>query len=123
MSDDLQERIEDLKEQYDPDAVEAWLEEDRYLDPEDALEAFEDAFAGIFPGDDEDEALGEYHREIWEHVIADLPDHIRYHVDWSGVGRDSRLSGDLSAVSIGQEEDSPTGRLTYRRLYAIFCNH
>lgn len=83
----------------DLDPFGAWLEnesKDLTEDVEDLIQGFEDAYAGEWG------SLADYAEEFFEDVYSEaletMPNVLRYHIDWEGVGRDLRLGGDVYEV-------------------------
>jgi hypothetical protein len=70
-------------------------------------QGFEDAYVGIFDGNTEIEALGEYAREINE---DEVPGWLLHYVNWTDLGRDMKYGGEYWAAPIG------------RALYVVFSN-
>lgn len=70
-----------------------WLIARVYYDNEGSMWGFEDSLIGMWEGNDEDDAIGNYLREIYD--TSELPEWARYYVDWEKMGRDARLSGDV----------------------------
>jgi len=63
---------------------------------EEALRYLEDGYSGEF------ESLTEYAEQFiddcYSDVLKDLPDFIRCHIDYEGIGRDMELSGDIFTI-------------------------
>jgi antirestriction protein len=73
------------------------------------LENFEDQFIGIYDGDSDFEAVGNYIEEVWGDV-SDIPAPFNMYIDWTAMGRDEILGGSIW-----------TERIDSR--YVIFSNH
>ena len=64
-------------------------------------EDFEDAYAGEW--DDLADYAAELVEDCYGDALKSLPDFLRYHIDWEGVGRDMELNGDITTA------DAPGG--------------
>lgn len=67
-------------------------------DLEQARDYMEQGSCGVFKSL-EDYAY-ELAQDVWGDAIAKLPEFIRHHIDWAGVGRDLELSGDVFTVEV-----------------------
>ena len=78
----------------------------------------EESFCGVFGSLDEDEAIGDYLFDLATDCghLENVPDWIRYHIDWQSVGRDGRLSGEFRATVVRH----PT--VAWQRAWAVFRN-
>lgn len=85
----------------DPEALIAYIE-DIAMGRLDTLEDFEESYCGTYSGWNEDQAIGEYAEELYEDIggTSELPDWIRPHIDWEGVARDMRYSGEYCAIPV-----------------------
>lgn len=68
-------------------------------DLEDARTCMEDEYRGTYDN------VGAYAAELFEDAydaaLEQLPNLIRYHIDWDGVGRDLELGGDIFTIECG----------------------
>lgn len=66
---------------------------------EEATRYLEEGYCGAF------DSLADYVQELVEDCYADalrdLPDFIKYHIDYEGIGRDLELGGDVFTVECG----------------------
>lgn len=69
-----------------------WFESQRRFVEWDKLE---ECYQGIFNGSSLEEAVGELMYRIAEDSgdLEPIPEYIRYHIDWEGVGRDAVFNG------------------------------
>jgi antirestriction protein len=65
---------------------------------DEATRYLEEAYQGEF------DSLTDYAEQIidecYSDVVKDLPDFIRYHIDYEGIGHDMELSGDIFTIEI-----------------------
>lgn len=97
------------------------IAEDMGLDhfPEEALRAywenigdldgFEDAYIGCYDGSNEDDAIGDYFYETYDH--STIPEYLQHYIDWEKMGRDARFGGEIWTERVGVDE------------YALFYNY
>ena len=69
------------------EAVIAYVDDQRLTSDSFSLSDFEDAYVGEY---DSDEEFAEEYCE--DFVPSDLPDFLRYRIDWEGVARDLLMS-------------------------------
>lgn len=93
---------------HEPGSLRAFIDNSGVED----LDNFEDAFCGVFFGANEDEAIGNYAEELCDDIVdmRDVPDFIKWNIDWTGVGYDFRVAGDNYALHLGGSD------------YAVFRN-
>jgi len=52
----------------------------------------------------EHKSLGEFAAELHEQTGTQIPEALKYHVDWDGLGRDIELNGDVFTIETGFEQ-------------------
>lgn len=73
------------------EAFELWFENGcaEGLSPDEWEQAFEDAYLG------EHEDKEAYAESLYQGLLSQVPEPLKYYIDWSGVARDLELSGDV----------------------------
>ena len=66
-----------------------------YFDNGDTLDGFEDVYLGCYPGNNADDAVGDWLWEIEAVDLSSLPEDVRFYFDWEKWGRDMQMSGDI----------------------------
>ncbi len=66
-------------------------------DIEQASEALEDGYHGSF------ESLADYVQSLTEDT-GQIPEHLRFYIDWDAMARDAEMSGDLFTVQTAHDE-------------------
>lgn len=64
---------------------------------EEARRCMEDAYRGAF--DSLADYAGDFIEDCYSDLLKSLPDFIRYHIDYDGIGRDLELGGDIFTVN------------------------
>ena len=59
----------------------------------------EESFCGVFGSLDEDEAIGDYLYDVATDCgdLENVPQWIRYHIDWASIGQTARFNGEFRA--------------------------
>ena len=59
----------------------------------------EESFCGVFGSLDEDEAIGDYLFDVATDCgdLENVPEWIRYHIDWASIGQSARFNGEFRA--------------------------
>ena len=66
-------------------------------DVEEAIEAIEDRYLGVYSD------LAEYVQSVTEDC-PNIPESIRYYIDWEAMARDAEISGDLFTIRTAHDE-------------------
>lgn len=66
-------------------------------DLDEAREALEDRHLGSYP------CVADYMQEVTEETVQ-VPQALRYYIDWQAMARDAELSGDLFIIQTGYEQ-------------------
>jgi len=64
---------------------------------DEARRCMEEAYRGAF--DSLADYAGDFIEECYSEQLKDLPDFIRHHIDYDGIGRDLELGGDIFTVN------------------------
>ena len=94
---DMETIIEEmaLENHLDPEAFAAFLEYES-LEIDEAVEAFQDCYAGTF---DNLEAFAEDYGDNTG-LLDHMPENLRYYFDYSAFGRDMDLCGDIWTADV-----------------------
>lgn len=66
-------------------------------DIEDAIDALSDRYHGVF------ESLADYIQDVTEET-TEIPQSLRYYIDWQAMARDAEMSGDVFTVETAHDE-------------------
>lgn len=80
----------------DAEALQAFLNYEGMGDLEEAIEAFQDCYAGTFA------SLAEWAENFADDtgMLDQVPDHLRFYFDFSAWARDAELNGDVWTVDL-----------------------
>ena len=73
-----------------------------YFDVMGHLDGFEDNYLGCYPGNNSDDAVGDWLYEIEAVDLSPLDESFRSYFDWESMGRDMGFSGEVWTEYAGE---------------------